>query len=96
MCATATKSATKTETKSKTNTKSNKTSKAKVEANRRNAEKSSGPKSDDGKARSRFNALKRGMTAKKCCSRVMILRSSPGGYDVCKTTCRLAIVSRPW
>ncbi len=62
MCATATKSATKTETKTKT--KATKTSKAKVEANRRNAQKSRGPTSADGKARSRYNALKHGMTAK--------------------------------
>ena len=60
MCATATKSATKTETKTKTK----KVSKAKVEANRRNAQKSKGPTSDEGKARSRYNALKHGMTAK--------------------------------
>ena len=62
MCATATKSATKTETKAKT--KARKTSAAKVEANRRNAQKSKGPTSDEGKARSRYNALKHGMTAK--------------------------------
>ncbi len=62
MCATATKSATKTETKTKT--KSKKTSKAKIEANRRNSRMSKGPTSVDGKARSRYNALKHGMTAK--------------------------------
>ena len=62
MSATATKSATKTEMK--TRTKARKTSVAKVEANRRNSQKSSGPKSDAGKARSRYNALKHGMTAK--------------------------------
>ena len=60
MCAAATRSATRTEAKTKTT----KTSKAKVEANRRNAEKSSGPKSDDAKSRMRYNALKHGMTAK--------------------------------
>ena len=42
MCATATKSATKTETKTKTKTK--KASKAKVEANRRNAQRAWGPR----------------------------------------------------
>jgi hypothetical protein len=62
MCATATKSSAKTETK--TNTKSKKTSKAKVEVNRRNAQKSRGPTSAGGKARSRYSALKHGMTAK--------------------------------
>ena len=62
MGATATKSATRTETKTKTKTK--KTSKAKIDANRRNSEKSKGPASHHGKARSRYNALKHGMTAK--------------------------------
>jgi hypothetical protein len=62
MCATATKSATGTEKKTKT--KSKKTSTAKIEANRRNSQQSTGPTSDLGKARSRYNALKHGMTAK--------------------------------
>ena len=34
-----------------------------IEANRRNAQKSTGPKTVEGKAKSRFNALKHGMTA---------------------------------
>jgi hypothetical protein len=34
-----------------------------IEANRRNAQKSTGPKTEEGKAKSRFNALKHGMTA---------------------------------
>jgi hypothetical protein len=57
MCATATKSATKAMSKT------TKASSARAEANRRNAEKSTGPKTADGKAKSRFNALKHGMTA---------------------------------
>ena len=36
-----------------------------IEANRRNALKSTGPKSDDGKARSRLNALRHGLTAEQ-------------------------------
>jgi hypothetical protein len=36
---------------------------AKLEANRRNAQKSTGPRSEEGKARSRYNALAHGMTA---------------------------------
>ena len=44
--------------------KTKKASPARIEANRRNAQKSCGPKTDEGKARSRFNALKHGMTAK--------------------------------
>jgi hypothetical protein len=60
MAAAATKSATRTETK----TKGRKTSVAKVEANRRNSQRSTGPKSAQGKAQSRYNALKHGMTAK--------------------------------
>ena len=39
-------------------------SERKIEANRRNAEKSCGPRSDEGKSRSRLNALKHGMRAK--------------------------------
>jgi hypothetical protein len=35
-----------------------------IEANRRNAQKSTGPKTVEGKAKSRFNALQHGMTAK--------------------------------
>ncbi len=34
-----------------------------IAANRRNAQKSTGPKSDAGKAKAKFNALKHGMTA---------------------------------
>ena len=64
MSATAAKSATRTETKTKVKAKAGKTSVAKVEANRRNGKKSKGPTSDQGKARSRYNALKHGMTAK--------------------------------
>ena len=36
---------------------------AQIEANRRNAQRSTGPKSDEGKARVRRNAIKHGMTA---------------------------------
>jgi hypothetical protein len=36
----------------------------KIEANRRNAQKSTGPTSTDGKSRSRFNALRHGMRSK--------------------------------
>ena len=38
------------------------TSQAKIDANRRNAEKSTGPRTEEGKANSRRNALKHGMT----------------------------------
>ena len=38
-------------------------SEKKIEANRRNGRKSAGPKSDEGKSRSRLNALKHGMRA---------------------------------
>ena len=37
---------------------------AQIEANRRNAQKSSGPKTEKGKARVRYNAFKHGMTAR--------------------------------
>jgi hypothetical protein len=57
MCATAAKSA------AKPNAKAKKTSPARAEASRRNGRKSMGPTTDEGKARSRWNALKHGMTA---------------------------------
>ena len=37
---------------------------AQIEANRRNAQKSTGPKTDGGKARARRNAITHGMTAR--------------------------------
>ena len=37
---------------------------AQIEANRRNAQRSTGPKTDEGKARVRRNAFKHGMTAR--------------------------------
>jgi len=37
---------------------------AQIEANRRNAQRSTGPKSDEGKDRVRRNALKHGMAAR--------------------------------
>ena len=37
---------------------------AQIEANRRNAQRSTGPKTDEGKARVRGNAFKHGMTAR--------------------------------
>ena len=40
------------------------TSPRQIEANRRNAQKSTGPRTEEGKDRSRFNAVKHGMTAK--------------------------------
>ena len=62
MCATATKAATETAKRPKPKTKKN-VSSAQIEANRRNSKKSCGPKTDEGKSRSRFNALKHRMTA---------------------------------
>ena len=39
------------------------TTQRKMEANRRNAQKSTGPRTEEGKAKVKFNALKHGMTA---------------------------------
>ena len=41
------------------------TSDAKIEANRRNARKSTGPKTERGKERARLNSLRHGLTAKQ-------------------------------
>jgi hypothetical protein len=60
-------SGTKAKSKSRTEAKSKSETKAKfdrAEINRRNAQKSTGPRSAAGKERSRFNALKHGMTAR--------------------------------
>jgi hypothetical protein len=51
----------KTKTKTKTKRKSRS---ARAETNRQNSLRSTGPKSTTGKSRSRFNALKHGMTAR--------------------------------
>jgi hypothetical protein len=40
------------------------TSQKRIEANRRNAQRSTGPRTPEGKSRSRFNGLKHGLTAK--------------------------------
>src|SRR5215470_17595929 len=38
-----------------------------IEANRRNAQKSTGPRTEEGRAAVRFNGLKHGLTAKSLC-----------------------------
>ncbi len=54
----------------------NLTSLAKAEANKKNASKSTGPKTDDGKAVVKLNALKHGLLAKE-----MIIRAGDGKED---------------
>jgi hypothetical protein len=93
MCAAAT--TTKSATKPKTKARTKKPSAARAEANRRNSQKSTGPKTDEGKAKSRFNALKHGMTAQS------ILLPGDDGQAfasrlcaICLTTCSRAIAWR--
>jgi len=50
------------------------TSAARLDANRRNALLSTGPKSDEGKARSSMNALKHGLTAREVEVLVLLAR----------------------
>jgi hypothetical protein len=59
MWAAATKSATKPKAKSKTK----KSHSARAGANRRNTKKSTGPRTEEGKSKSRLSELKHGMTA---------------------------------
>ena len=49
----------------------------KLEANRRNSLKSTGPRSDEGKARSAMNALKHGLTAEQ----IVLPNEDPEAYD---------------
>jgi len=58
----ATTSATKTKTASSPEAKTAKSDRAEI--NRRNAQRSTGPRSAEGKDRCRFNALKHGLTAR--------------------------------
>ena len=53
------------------------TSEARIEANRKNAEKSTGPKTDEGKARSAQNALKHGLAAEA----PVLPTETPTDYD---------------
>ena len=48
-----------------------------IEANRRNAEKSTGPRSEEGKARSSMNAIKHGLRAEQ----PVILGENPADYQ---------------
>ena len=60
---TAASAATKTKPKTASPTEAKKAKSDRAEVNRQNAQKSTGPRIAEGKARSRFNALKHGMTA---------------------------------
>ena len=48
-----------------------------LQANRRNAKKSTGPRSPEGKARSRLNSRKHGLTAKM----LIIVGERPDDFD---------------
>ena len=53
------------------------TTQAKIEANRRNAQKSTGPRTDEGKDKVRLNALKHGLTA----TTVVLPHEDAGAYQ---------------
>ena len=53
------------------------TSQKQIEANRRNAQKSTGPNSPAGRARSKLNALKHGLTAEQ----VVITGEDPAAFE---------------
>ena len=55
-------------------------SERKIEANRRNAQKSTGPKTEDGKARASRNALKHGLCAESP-QVAVVLEEDPAGYE---------------
>ena len=55
-------------------------SERKIEANRRNAQKSTGPKTEDGKARASRNALKHGLCAESPQAAV-VLEEDPAAYE---------------
>ena len=67
---------------------------AKLEANRRNAERSTGPRSQEGKSRSRLNALTHGMTAESAIVPGEDSAEFEARLRTCSTTCSPAISSR--
>ncbi|MFO0887832.1 MAG: hypothetical protein U0790_01670 [Isosphaeraceae bacterium] len=52
------------------------TSPARIEANRRNAQRSTGPRTEAGKDKVRLNALKHGLDAARSCAAARTRRSS--------------------
>ena len=62
---------------------------ARLEANRRNALKSTGPRTARGKAQSRLNGLKHGNCSPTYRQLWLALHDAPPGYPVAKTGCSM-------
>jgi hypothetical protein len=69
---------------------------ARLAANRRNAQKSTGPRTARGKAQSSMNGLRHGSCSPTYRRFWLALRDAPPGYTVGKTVCDLLTTEQSW